>query len=241
MERRHGYIIRDSIPEAVAAMPDYAARVSAGFIDCMARLHSVDLAANGLLSLGKPDGFVERQVHGWTERWQRAKTEDVPAMDTVIAWLEKKLPASGTPSLVHNDYKLDNVMFDRESPDRVGAVLDWEMTTVGDPLADLGLTLCYWVWANADDVRAAGIPAITSQPGWYTREQLVKRYAEKTGRDTRAVGYHEVLGVFKLAVIIQQIYVRYHRGQTHDERFRGFGGRAQALVELAAKLAEKYD
>jgi aminoglycoside phosphotransferase (APT) family kinase protein len=240
MERRHGYILRDHIPEPVAAVPDYPARVSEAFIDCMARLHAVDLERHGLLTLGKPEGFVERQVKGWADRWHRAKVEDVPMMDDVIRWLEQRLPASGTPTLVHNDYKLDNVMLDRDSPDRIGAVLDWEMTTVGDPLADVGLTLCYWVWANADDVRAAGIPAITNRPGWFTRDRFIERYEGKTGRDMSGVGYHEVLGIFKLAVIIQQIYVRFHRGQTSDERFREFGGRAKSLVSLAARLAEKY-
>ncbi len=240
MERRHGYILRDQIPAAVAGLERYPQRVSEAFIDCLARMHSIDLEKNGLLSLGKPAGFVERQVKGWTERWHRAKTEEVSGMDAVIRWLEQHLPASGPPTLVHNDFKLDNVMLADGAPDHIGAVLDWEMTTVGDPLADLGLTLCYWSWANGDEVRTAGIPAITLQPGWYTRDQFIERYAQKTGRDVSNVGYHEVLGVFKLAVIVQQIYVRFHRGQTNDERFREFGGRAQALVRLAATLAERH-
>lgn len=240
MERRHGYILRDRIPGPVSAIPGYQGRISAAFIDCMARLHGVDIEAHGLLALGKPEGFVDRQVKGWTDRWHRAKTEEVPEMDAVIRWLEDRIPVSGNPTLVHNDFKLDNVMLDLHRPDRIGAVLDWEMTTVGDPLADLGLTLCYWVWANGDDVRTAGIPALTLQPGWWTREQLIERYAELTRRDCSAVGYHEVLGVFKLAVIIQQIYVRYHRGQTRDERFREFGLRAKALVRLAAELAGRH-
>lgn len=235
MERRRGVIIREEIPEPILAVLDYQQAVSEAFVDCMARLHAIDIEKHGLIAMGKPEGFVERQVHGWSERWQRAKTEEIPVMDDVIRWLEEHMPVSGKPTLVHNDYKLDNIMMG--GADRVEAVLDWEMTTVGDPLADLGLTICYWTWANGPKVRAAGIPAITNLPGWYTRDQFIERYAEKTGRDVSAVGYHEVLGVFKLAVIIQQIYVRFHRGQTNDERFREFGGRARALVELAAELA----
>ena len=237
MERRHGVILREEIPPEIAAAPDYPQRISEAFIDCLARLHAVDIEQHGLLALGKPEGFVERQVRGWADRWERAKTGEVPAMDGVIRWLAGNIPESGKPTLVHNDYKLDNVMLG--AVDRIEAVLDWEMTTVGDPLADLGLTICYWCWANADDVRAAGIPAITARPGWYTRDAFIQRYAANTGRDVSAIGYHEVLGVFKLAVIIQQIYVRYHRGQTHDERFAGFGGRAAALIRLAAQLAER--
>lgn len=240
MERRHGVILRDAIPASIAAEPDYPRRISEAFIDCMARLHTIDLERNGLLSLGKPEGFVERQLHGWADRWQRARTEEAAVMDEVIQWLAARLPVSGAPTLVHNDYKLDNVMIHPDRSDRIEAVLDWEMTTVGDPLSDLGLTLCYWVWANASDVRTAGIPAITAQPGWYTRDEFLDRYAAKTGRDVSGAGYYEVLGVFKLAVIIQQIYFRFWRGQTADQRFANFGERAQALVALAAMLAEKY-
>ena len=126
------------------------------------------------------------------------------------------------------------------APGRIAAVLDWEMTTIGDPLADLGTTLSYWCWVNRPEVRTAGIPALTLEPGWFTRQQLLDRYAEKTGRDLTQIAYYEVLGVFKLAVIVQQIYHRYHLGQTSDARFRDFGERAIALVDLAAKLAEDH-
>jgi aminoglycoside phosphotransferase (APT) family kinase protein len=240
MERRRGVVIRDSAPPEWSAIPDYPRVVSQAFIDCLVRLHSIDAAANGLTSLGKPEGFVERQVRGWTDRWQRAKTEELAEMDGVIRWLHDRLPPSAGVTLVHNDYKLDNVML-RPSANGVEAVLDWEMATVGDPLADLGLTLCYWTWASAaaqDDGRAA-TPVITSQPGWYTRDQFLQRYSEGTGRDVTHVAYHEVLGIFKLAVILQQIYYRFRRGQTQDERFRDFDRRVRALARLAASLLAK--
>jgi aminoglycoside phosphotransferase (APT) family kinase protein len=240
MERRRGYVLRDRIPGEIAAMRAYPKRISEEFIDCMARLHAIDLEGSGLAALGKPAGFVERQVRGWADRWSRAKTEDLPEMDDVIRWLERNLPSSSGASLVHNDYKLDNVMLTAAGGRlRIAAVLDWEMATLGDPLADVGLTLCYWAWANAQPVRAAGIPAITSEPGWYNREQFIERYAEKTGCDLRGIGYYEVLGVFKLAVILQQIYFRYRRGQTQDERFAGFGERVRALVRLGAAMVER--
>jgi aminoglycoside phosphotransferase (APT) family kinase protein len=240
MERRRGMVIRDSIPRELAAIPDYPRRVSEAFIDCLVRLHSIDASQPTLSSLGKPEGFVERQVRGWAERWNRAKTEELPEMDGIIRWLHHRLPPSVDATLVHNDYKLDNVML-RPSGDCVEAVLDWEMTTIGDPLADLGLTMCYWTWASAaaeDDPHPA-TPGLTSQPGWYTRDRFLQRYAQQTGRDLTHIRYHEVLGLFKLAVILQQIYYRFHRGQTQDERFRTFDRRVRGLVRQAAALIEQ--
>ncbi len=239
MERRHGLVLRDEIPPQLASLPHYAQRVSEAFIDSMVKLHSIDVVNYGLLALGKPEGFLERQVLGWSERWDRAKTDQVPRMDRVIQWLRDRRPHSPPPTLVHNDYKLDNVMLRLDAIDRVEAVLDWEMATVGDPLADLGLTLCYWVWADAPQLRARGMHALTSQPGWYTRDQFLERYAQRTGRDLSGIGYYEVLGVFKLAVILQQIYYRFRCGQTQDARFQDFGERVRALVDLAESLTGK--
>ena len=229
MERRHGFILRDAIPGELAAGP---AQISELFTDCLARLHAIPLI-DGLEKIGKPEGFVERQVNGWAERWRRAQTRAVPEMDGVIKWLETNLPPSGAPAIVHNDYKLDNMMLGANA---IAAVLDWEMTTIGDPLVDLGTTLSYWCWVNRPGVRTAGVPALTLEPGWYSRQQLIERYAAQTGRDVTNIAYYEVLGVFKLAVIVQQIYLRFHLGQTSDRRFEDFGERAAALVNLAASL-----
>ncbi len=238
MERRGGIILRDQIPPEVKAIANYPRLISEAFIDCMVRLHSIDVSNTALSELGRPEGYLERQVRGWADRWNRAKTEPAPEMDRVIEWLARKLPRSPAPSLVHNDYKLDNVVLSEPSLDRIEAVLDWEMATVGDPLSDLGLTLGYWAWANAPEVQAASIPAFTSEPGWYTRDEFVERYARRTGRDVTSVRYYEVLGVFKIAVIVQQIYRRFHQGQTHDERFRNFGSQVRGLVRLAASMKE---
>jgi aminoglycoside phosphotransferase (APT) family kinase protein len=240
MERRHGLILRDEIPPQLAKMPNYAERASQAFVDCLIRLHAIDISRTGLIALGKPEGFLERQVQGWADRWKRATTDDLPKMDSVIRWLIDHRPSSPAPTLVHNDYKLDNVMLSQDSTERVDieAVLDWEMATVGDPLADLGLTLCYWAWVEAPQLRARPVPSLTSQPGWYTRDQFVQRYAEGTGRDLSRIGYYEVLGIFKLAVILQQIYYRFRRGQTQDTRFQNFGDRVKGLVELADSLIE---
>jgi aminoglycoside phosphotransferase (APT) family kinase protein len=194
----------------------------------MIAMHAIDIERCGLAALGKPEGFLERQVRGWTERWRRAETEPLPEMDRIIGWLGDEMPVSGPATIVHNDYKLDNVMLNVDDPGKIEAVLDWEMTTVGDPLADLGLTLCYWSLGSSS--------GRNDSPGWHTREQLISRYRAATGRDVSRIRYYEVLGVFKLAVILQQIYYRYVKGQTHDERFRAFDARVKSLVETAALL-----
>ncbi len=241
MERRRGAVLREEIPAAISGDPGHGRKISEAFVDALVRLHAVNASADDVRHLGKPDGYVERQVRGWAERWNRAKTEEIREMEDVVRWLATAMPEPLAPTLIHNDYKLDNVMLNAEDGAvRVEAVLDWEMATIGDPLSDMGLTLCYWTWATDPAVRAAGIPALTSRPGWYTGDELVARYAGQTGRDVTHIGYYEVLGVFKLAVIIQQIYARFHRGQTQDERFRNFGERAAGLARVAARLAEKY-
>ncbi|HLH00285.1 MAG TPA: phosphotransferase family protein [Bryobacteraceae bacterium] len=233
MERRHGIVVRDRVPPELAVFPDYPRRVSRGFVDCLVALHSIDIVQHGLVALGKPEGFLERQVRGWFERWNRAKTEEIPLMDRIIQWLTDRLPASPPPTLVHNDFKLDNVMLNLQDPGRIEAVLDWEMATVGDPLVDLGLILCYWAQPSDPGGTKA---SITAQPGWFTRGELIGRYAEKTGRDMSLISYYEVFAIFKLAVVLQQIYVRFHRGQTQDERFRHFDKRVHNLIDQAAAL-----
>ena len=244
MERRRGIILREAIPSELEVLPNCPQVISEAFIDCLARLHAVDVFHAGLVALGKPEGFLARQVQGWGERWHRATTDDMPKasateMDAVIRWLAERMPVSAAPTLVHNDYKLDNIMLALNGLPSVAAVLDWEMATVGDPLADVGLALCYWVWAQTALPPGRALPSLTSQPGWYTRDQFVQRYAEQTGRDLSPIGYYEVLGIFKLAVILQQIYSRFKRGQTRDRRFQNFDEHVHALIEVAYTLTGK--
>ncbi len=239
MERRRGLVLRRDIPPEFAADPTFGARVSEAFVDCLAALHAVDVDR---VMLGKPAGFLERQVDGWAERWQHAQHETLPQMDALVRWLQDRRPASPPPTLVHNDYKLDNLMLHTGGPGepvRVEAVLDWEMATVGDPLVDLGCVMCYWPEAGDPPVRRDALSDITTRPGWFTRAQIVERYARLTGRDVSGLGYYEVFGIFKIAVVLQQIYIRYRRGQTRDERFRNFDQRVRGLVEIAAALAER--
>jgi aminoglycoside phosphotransferase (APT) family kinase protein len=236
MERRRGLVLRREIPAGFAGDPDFGGRVSKAFVDCLAALHAVDV---NRVMLGKPAGFLERQVDGWAGRWQRSQTEMLPQMDQLIRWLRDRLPQSPAPTLVHNDYKLDNIMLDTAGASRVEAVLDWEMATVGDPLVDLGCVMCYWPEAGDPPVRRDALSSITTLPGWFTRAQLVERYARITGRDVSGLGYYEVFGIFKIAVVLQQIYFRYHRGQTRDERFRNFDQRVRGLIEVATSVAER--
>ncbi|HTS75714.1 MAG TPA: phosphotransferase family protein [Bryobacteraceae bacterium] len=236
MERRRGIVLRTSVPPEVTRHQNYAARISRAFIDCIVQLHAVDIEKHGLRSLGKPEGFVERQVKGWSERWERARTEPSPEMDRVLAWFARTIPPASAPTLVHNDFKLDNVMLDAATPDRIEAVLDWEMTTVGDPLSDLGLTLCYW---SSTLVPGTTLQSVNTGPGWFSRDEFVERYAAQTGRDVSALPWYEAFGVAKLAVILQQIYFRYWRGQTADDRFAHFDQRVKALVTRAAEMVDR--
>ena len=231
MERRRGVIARHGLPESFRATPEAAASMSRTLIDNLAALHLIDVESAGLGGLGKPAGFLERQVEGWSERWRRALTAPVPAMEPVMQWLAAERPEPRRVAMLHQDYKFDNVMFAPRDPTRMTAVLDWEMATVGDPLADLGLSLTYWSLPEAHKV--AGMDEAA---GWWTRERMIERYVERTGFDVTGLHWYEVLGTFKLAVIVQQIYARYEHGQTTDARFAGMGRMAEALAERARSL-----
>jgi aminoglycoside phosphotransferase (APT) family kinase protein len=233
MERREGAILRDVVPEAHVAAGDHGRRISRTLVDGLVDLHRIDIFDSGLVAMGRPAGFLERQVEGWAARWARARTGDLPQIERTIAYLRDTVPAALPPTVVHNDYKLDNVMLDPVDPDRLVAVLDWEMATVGDPLVDVGLSLVYWQQLSTPPDGRTELGAPGAATGWYTREQFVRRYAERSGRDLRGIGWYEVLGIFKLAVILQQIHHRYVRGQTADERFAHLDRRITLLAGAA--------
>ncbi|MBY0507081.1 MAG: phosphotransferase family protein [Bryobacteraceae bacterium] len=226
MERRRGRNFR----EASQILED-GQSMSEAVVDTLVELHAIDLASNGLLDLGKPAGFLERQVKGWTQRWQAARTEDLPELEAVVEYLNRSIPPEGAPCVVHNDYKLDNLLFALDAP-RVEAVLDWEMTTIGDPLVDVGMSLAYWQVGGAHGTSGEG------PPGWLDRAGFAARYGERTGRDLRHLPWHETLGLMKIAVILQQIYFRYVRGQTRDERFARFGESVRRLGNMAHRQME---
>ena len=239
MERRHGLVVRYDEPPELADQPVARRRVSEAMVDALADLHAVDINAHGLAALGKPAGFVERQVRGWSERWKGSQTNEQPEMDLLARWLVDRLPPDASrPTLLHGDFKLDNVMLDALDVGRLVAVFDLEMSTVGDPLVDLGILLAYWIHT----VPASQVDALTSvthRPGWFTRAEMLERYAARTGSDLTKIEFYEVFAVFKLAVVLQQIFYRYHRGQTDDARFATLDKRVTWLARIATALAEK--
>ena len=232
MERRRGVILRQKLPDELAA--DHAAlgRLCELLVAALVELHAVDFKAAGLGDLGKPDGYIARQVRGWSERYTGSQTDDLPAMTAVAAWLAANLPPEGAPALIHNDFKLDNLIFDPQLT-RVTGVLDWEMATLGDPLMDLGTTLSYW--AQADDPPAVrALPfGPTARPGMWTRAQVAARYFELSGRRTDHLVFFYAFGLFKTAVIAQQIYYRFAQGLTQDARFAAFILAVRALADQA--------
>jgi aminoglycoside phosphotransferase (APT) family kinase protein len=237
MERRSGLVVRAAEPPQLADNPAARRAISEAMIDTLAQLHAVDVAAEGLSPLGKPAGFVERQVRGWSDRWERSKIDALPEMDTLAAWLRERLPADpAKPAVVHGDFKLDNVMVDPENVGRIVAVFDWEMSALGDPLVDLGIFLAYWQPTSPAEQHDA-LTTVTDRHGYLSRNQVVDRYAEQSGRDVANVRYYEVFALFKIAVVIQQIYYRYVKGQTADARFATFAARVKYLATAAARLA----
>jgi aminoglycoside phosphotransferase (APT) family kinase protein len=241
-ERRHGFVIRDDIPSEFAGRPDLNRSIGLALIDALADLHLVPPAAIGLDDLGQPEGFLERQLSGWVRRWhaaqggieaERAAADMAPVMD----WLQRRLPNSRAAALLHNDYRLDNCLLDTGDPGRIVAVLDWDMCTQGDRLADLGYVLNYWVEPQDPQEwrQIAAMP--TWRDGFPSRAEAVERYAARTGFDVGSIDWYQVFAAFKLAVIIQQIYIRYVRGQTQDRRFEFYWRRVLGLAAKARLLA----
>jgi len=246
MELRRGFIVRFKVPSQIGENLILRRGVSEAMVDTLVALHAVNIQSTGIVQIGKPAGFVARQVRGWADRWQRSKTGDLTEMDQVIQWLLDRIPPDpDNATIVHNDFKLDNLMLADDDPSRVVAVLDWEMCTVGDPLVDVGLALTYWTMQGGKKGSAASVAqnsslrAVTSGPGWMMREEIIERYAKKTGCDLSRIAFYEAFARFKVAVVIQQIYFRYVQGQTRDERFRNFDGLVRELAAEALELAEQ--
>lgn len=238
MERVRGLIVRAELPPALAFGASQLRALSAAAVETLAGLHAVNWRVPGLETLGKPDGYVERQVAGWGKRWAAARTGEVPAVERVIAWLAAHAPATGEATLVHNDFKFDNLVLDPADPTRVRAVLDWEMATIGDPRLDLATSLGYWL--EADDpppLLKLGI-GITALPGNWTREQVVAAWESATGRSAGDPVWLLAFGLFKVAVIAQQIFARYVAGHTRDARFAQLDRAVAGLGMLAARAID---
>lgn len=238
MARQQGIVVRRSLPEAYAGLADAPRRMSKTLVDTLAQFHAVDYEAIGLGDLGEPSGFIERQIEGWYKRWGNAQTHDLPEMGAVYAWLKANQPQTTQFSLVHNDYKLDNVMLDPADPGKITAVFDWDMCTLGDPLNDLGAMLTYWTEPSDPPAMQAMAMMPIGDLGFMTRQELVARYAEKSGRDVVQINFYHALGLFRLTVIIAQIYIRYQRGQTQDKRFAAMEFMIPVLAQAALEVAK---
>ncbi len=240
MERIRGIVLRRDIPESMGLSPGDMTRLCENLFKVLYELHSVDYRKIGLESLGKPEGYVERQVTGWSRRYRAARTPDVPEAEVIMCWLKEKMPLdTDVPCLIHNDFKFDNVVLDPENPLKIIGVLDWEMTTLGDPLMDLGGTLAYWVEAGDPQEMQLMRSVPTNAEGALKRRELVALYERLSGRTIHHYDFYLCFGLFKLAVIVQQIYYRYYHGQTQDIRFQKMGYVVGILEKAAMTIIEQ--
>lgn len=233
MERVKGIILRNKPPQGLELTPERMRGISEAAVDNLADLHSLDLEQSGLISMGKPKGYMQRQVSGWIKRYYRTKTDKITGMDRAARWMQENQPAESAVAFIHNDYKYDNLVLDPDNLRRIIAVLDWEMATVGDPLMDLGTSLGYW--AEANDSPALKPFNLTWMPGNLSRQEVLQRYAKRRGIEVPDMLFYYVFGAFKIGVIVQQIYARYQQGYTQDPRFAGL----IHVVRACAANAEK--
>jgi aminoglycoside phosphotransferase (APT) family kinase protein len=237
MERIRGIIPRLNMPKGMTLDVESTRKLCLNVIDCLIELHQIDYVKAGLSSLGKGEGYVERQISGWSDRYRKARTPNVGDFEPVMRWLAEKMPKTEVSiCVVHNDFRLDNVVLDPNDPMRVIGVLDWEMATLGDPLMDLGNSLAYWVQADDPQFRQLTRRQPTHLPGMLTRKEVVAYYGEKTGLRVDNFDFYEVYGLFRLAVIVQQIYYRFHHGQTKNPEFAAYFGVTQFIESMCQEL-----
>ena len=229
MEKVPGHCIRGTLPEGYAQTPEERTALADALTDVLAALHMLDPESIGLGDHGRPSGYLERQIRRWCDQWNRTKTRDVPAVDELAARLARRMPPERRPAIVHGDYRLDNCLMDRDDPSRVRAVLDWELSTLGDPLADLGMLLFYWREPGEEEL--ALIPAVSHLPGFPPRSHLAERYAARTGVDLTEIAFYEAFACFKYAVIAQGIAVRVAAGAMAGQDFGDLGDEVVGIAE----------
>jgi aminoglycoside phosphotransferase (APT) family kinase protein len=240
MERKHGALLDTSFPKEIEATEANCKRVSELMVDTMVDLHKVPYKSTFLEKISKPDGFMERQVHGWIQRYERSKTEEIKEVELLTKWLTSHIPESQEPTVIHYDFKLNNTLFSNDLTEVTG-LFDWEMSTVGDPLADLGAAMSYWMEDSDPPLIKSNFrkPPVTIMNGFYTRREFVEAYSKKTGRDVSNIHFYITFAYFKLAVICQQIYYRYYKGQTNDERFSQMNHFVKALIQHSLSTAHE--
>ncbi len=242
MDKLSGIILRKEMPKELAFSEEQGKQLCINLVDQLADIHGIDVEKTGLDFIGKPTGYVKRQVEGWSRRYRKAKTKDAPDFEIIMAWLKDKMPNdTDHPSIVHNDYKFDNVVLDPGQPENIIGVLDWEMTTYGDPLMDLGNSLAYWVQKDDSDDLQMIRTMPTNIPGALTRQNILDYYEKKTGTNTRQFDFYYCFGLFRLAVIAQQIYYRYFHKITKNERFAMLIFAVAILEKTALKIIESSD
>jgi aminoglycoside phosphotransferase (APT) family kinase protein len=233
-----GVVLETKLPPGWAETPAERRRIGDALVGALARLHAIDFRAIGLGDFGRPDGYLERQVRRWAEQWERSKTDALPAIDELIRRLRAALPASPPATLVHGDYRLGNLALAPNDPGRVAAIFDWEMATLGDPLADLGYTLIYWTEPGDSTTGTPFGASVTAQPGFHTRAELIDAYADASGRDVASVDFYQVLALYKLAVISEGIYARFRMGKTLGPGFADMQRAAGPLAQRALAIAD---
>ncbi|MED3688928.1 phosphotransferase family protein [Peribacillus butanolivorans] len=240
MERKHGVVIDSKFPVGVEPTSERCRQLSYVMVNQLADLHSIPYEKTGLAEISKPEGFIERQVHGWISRYERAKTDEIKEVGPLIDYLQKNIPQYSQTSIIHYDYKINNAMFNQNLSEMVG-LFDWEMSTVGDPLADLGVALSYWTESGDPELIKFGLgqASVTTLDGFLTRQEFIEAYAVRSGRNVSNIDFYLTFGYFKLAVILQQIYYRYKKGQTNDLRFSKLGTTVKSLITHAAHVAAK--
>ena len=240
MEYRPGVVLAQSLPPGFADAEATRRAISEAMIDTLVQLHAIDYRAVGLEGFGHPDGYLERQVRRWAQQWERSKTGELAAIDVLAGRLRAALPASPPATIVHGDFRLGNLALDPANPARVVAVFDWEMATLGDPLADLGYTLIYWTDPGdvLDEVSIGSVSPFTALPGFLRRAGLIEEYARRSGRDVTAVDFYQVLALYKLAIISEGIYARFLQGKTLGEGFDNMTRPSGALAHRALAIAD---
>jgi aminoglycoside phosphotransferase (APT) family kinase protein len=240
MERKHGIVLDTDFPEGIIPTNEVCRNLSETMVDHLVELHSIDYTKTRLTEMTKPEGFMERQVIGWIRRYERAETDIVEGVERLKQWMLSNVSESDTPTIIHYDYKLNNSMFNEEMTKMAG-LFDWEMTTVGDPLADLGVAMSYWIEPDDSELlkKGMGKTPITATSGFMTRDEFMQRYAVKSGRDLANMNFYQTFAYFKLAVICQQIYYRWKKGQTKDDRFAHLDTFVSSLIQYALYTAEK--
>ncbi|ALS79319.1 MULTISPECIES: phosphotransferase family protein [Planococcus] len=238
MERRHGHVLDSDFPENSRPTRELGQKISEKMVDLLVELHSLDYKQTALAGMAKPEGFMQRQVDGWIGRYERAQTDDIEGVGRLTEWMLTNMPVSQEPTIIHYDFKLNNALFSEDFSEITG-LFDWEMTTVGDPLADLGAAMSYWIQEGDPDLLKKGLgrAPVTVLEGFYSRQEFIKSYGEKSGRDVSDMNFYLTFAYFKLAVIIQQIYYRYKKGQTQDPRFAHFDQYVASLMKHALSTA----